>query len=177
MGFSRKFPVDVIVYVDPIAYYQMPYREKYRVKDAVSAVNWRFRGQDKRLVLITPGRICTSSPELGVPSAFADISQFDAILEVSERRAGYVPELSYGSHIFQDLVEAGILYTAVFEGSSTRCYRPETVKAMPNALADFMPPEGLEDVVWVCDVSHKGVELYYDMVSERLLILSGGEGA
>ena len=177
MGFSRKFPVDVIVYVDPIAYYQMPYREKYRVKDAVSAVNWRFRGRDKRLVLITPGRICTSSPELGVPSAFADISQFDAILEVSERRAGYVPELSYGSHIFQDLVEAGILYTAVFEGSSTRCYRPEAVRAMPNTLADFMPPEGLEDVVWVCDVSNKGVELYYDMVSERLLILSGGEGA
>ena len=59
----------------------------------------------------------------------------------------------------------------------TLCYRPEAVRAMPNTLADFMPPEGLEDVVWVCDVSHKGVELYYDMVSERLLILSGGEGA
>ena len=172
MGFSRKFPVDVIVYIDAIGYYRLPYREKYRVKNALSAVNWHFRGQDKRLVLITPGRICTSSPELGVPSAFADISQFDAIFEVSERQAGYVPELSYGSHIFQDLVEAGILYTAVFEGESTLCFRPEMLRAMPNRLEKYAEQAGdLNQVVYVCDVSGRGVGLYYDMVTERLLIL------
>lgn len=43
------------------------------------------------------------------------INEFDVICEVAERRAGYMPELSYGSHIFQDLVEAGILYGAVFD--------------------------------------------------------------
>ena len=112
-----------------------------------------------------------------MPSVFADISQFDAIFEVSERRAGYVPELSYGSHIFQDLVEAGILYTAIFEGASTLHFRPEVLRAMPNALGRYTDPAGLEDVVWVCDTAGKGVELYYDMVTERLMILGGGEGA
>ncbi len=171
MGFSRKFPVDVIVYVDAIAYYQMPYRDKYKVKNALSAVNWAFRDQHKHLALITPGRICTSSPELGVPSAFADISQFDAIFEVSERKAGYMPELSYGSHIFQDLVEAGILYTAVFEGSSTRAFAPEKLQAMPNALGKYFDQAGeLENVLYVCETSGQGVSLYYDMVSEHLLI-------
>ena len=43
----------------------------------LSAINWKLRERNKRMVLITPGRICTSSPELGVPSAFADISEFD----------------------------------------------------------------------------------------------------
>ena len=176
MGFSRKVPVDVIVYIDAIAYYQMPYREKYKVKNALSAINWHFRGQDKRLLLITPGRICTSSPELGVPSTFADISEFDAIFEVSERKAGYVPELSYGSHIFQDLVEAEILYTAIFEEDSTRCFQPDKLRGMTNNLEKYVDSSlGLEDVVFVCETADKGFELYYDISSERLLIIDGRE--
>ncbi len=39
MGFSRHFKVDVIVYVDAVAYYQMKYKDKYRVKSALSAIN------------------------------------------------------------------------------------------------------------------------------------------
>ena len=171
MGFSRQFDVDVLVYVDAIAYYNMPYVEKYQVKSALSAINWKLREQHKRMVLITPGRICTSSPELGVPSAFADISEFDTIIEVSEKRAGYMPELSYGSHIFQDLVEAGILYSAVFEAESTLCFRPERLRAGENALADYVDsPEGLEEIVYVREGSGREMKLYYDMATEHLLI-------
>ena len=107
MGFSREIQLDCVVYIDPIAYYNMPYKQKYNIKQALSQVNWHYRGKNKHLLLLTPGRICTSSPELGVPSAFSDISEFSVIAEISESRAGYIPELSYGSHIFQDLVEAG----------------------------------------------------------------------
>lgn len=71
------------------------------------------------MLLMVPGRIGTSSPELGVPTTFADISEFEAICEIEEKKAGYNPELSYGSHIFQDLVEAEILYTAIFSNEKT----------------------------------------------------------
>ncbi len=128
MGFSREIAIDGVVYIDPILYYQMPYRRKYEIKEALSQVNWRFRNQGKHLLLLTPGRICTSSPELGVPSGFSDISEFSVIAEVSESKVGYIPELSYGSHIFQDLVEAGILYTAVFEKESTIAFSPDLLK-------------------------------------------------
>ena len=128
MGFSRKLSLDGVVYIDPIAYYQLPYRRKYEIKDALAKVNWHYRNQGKHLLLMTPGRICTSSPELGVPSGFSDISEFSVIAEVSESKVGYIPELSYGSHIFQDLVEAGILYTAVFEKESTVAYDPSLLK-------------------------------------------------
>ena len=137
MGFSRKIPVDVVVYIDPIRYYNMPYRQKYDIKKQLSDVNWHYRGKGKKLLLLTPGRICTSSPELGVPSAFADISEFSVIAEVSETKAGYIPELSYGSHIFQDLVEAGILYTAVFEGNHTIAYHPELLENDPGRIRDI----------------------------------------
>ena len=171
MGFSRQFCVDVLVYVDAIAYYRMPYVEKYKVKSALSAINWRLRERNKRMVLITPGRICTSSPELGVPSAFADISEFDVIVEVSEKRAGYMPELSYGSHIFQDLVEAGIPYSAVFEAESTLHFCPERLTAGENALAAYVDSaEELKDIVFVREGKPGEIELYYDMATEHLLV-------
>ena len=174
MGFSRCFLVDVVVYVDAVRYYQMPYREKYRVRDVLSAVNWKLRGQGKRMLLLTPGRICTSSPELGVPSAFSDISEFDMIAEVSESKAGYIPELSYGSHIFQDLVEAGILYTAVFETKSTVHFNPGLLRQFGNTLSDYLQDAsdaaGLEEIVQVCGTSGSGLTLYYDMSGEHLLV-------
>ena len=64
MGFSRTFPVDLVIYIDPILYYEMPYRDKFRVRDLLSAINWKLRGQGKRMLLLTPGRICTSSAGL-----------------------------------------------------------------------------------------------------------------
>ena len=174
MGFSRKIKVDVIVYIDPIAYYNMPYRQKYDIKKALSDVNWYYRGKGKKLVLLTPGRICTSSPELGVPSAFADISEFSVIAEVSETKAGYIPELSYGSHIFQDLVEAGILYTAVFEGSHTKAYRPELIWEDGKAADVTADITKLADehvgIIRVYDCSKADVTLYYDLTEEKLLI-------
>ena len=174
MGFSRSYDVDVLVYVDAIAYYRMPYADKYKVRTALSRINWFYRGQNKRLVLITPGRIGTTSPELGVPTAFSDISEFNAVVEVSETAAGYVPELSYGSHFFQDLVETGILYSAVFKDESTLCFSPETIRWGDNALGQFEElSEDLSDIIHVSVVPQGEIKLYYDMDGERLLITAG----
>ena len=178
MGFSRKVKLDAVVYIDPIKYYNMPYKKKYEIKKALSDVNWYYKGKDKKLLLLTPGRICTSSPELGVPSAFADISEFNVIAEVSETKAGYIPELSYGSHIFQDLVEAGILYTAVFEGKNTKAYHPEMLfdgveskKISKDITKEItVQPEENEGILNVYDVSDSNIYLYYDLTEERLLI-------
>ena len=171
MGFSRELNLDAVVYIDPILYYQLPYRRKYEIKDALAKVNWHYRGQGKHLLLLTPGRICTSSPELGVPSGFSDISEFSVIAEVSESKVGYIPELSYGSHIFQDLVEAGILYTAVFEKESTVAYAPELLKKYADKTAELTSlADDIKDAFHVYEPSDSTLNLYYDMGEERLLI-------
>ncbi len=171
MGFSRTIPIDCVVYIDPMAYYQMPYRRKYEIKQALSQVNWYYRGKGKHLLLLTPGRICTSSPELGVPSDFADISEFSVIAEISESRVGYIPELSYGSHIFQDLVEAGILYTAVFEKESTAAFSPDLLDRFEDTTEKVTKTaEDIKGVLRVYDMSAEPLTLYYDMSEERLLI-------
>ena len=170
MGLSRKVKLDMIAYVDPIRYYHLPYMEKAAVAALIGQVNWRYREQGKHMLLMVPGRIGTSSPELGVPTSFADISGFDAVCEMAETRAGYNPELSYGSHIFQDLVEAQILYMAVFPGDKTIHFRPELLTQAPNLITGIPGGTELQDVVRLADVSGRNCELYHDLTQEHILL-------
>ena len=170
MGLSRQSDLDVIVYVDPIAYYRMPYAEKPAVAKMVGRINWHFRDQDKSMMLVVPGRVGTSSPELGVPVTFSDISAFEVICEVEEKEAGYNPELSYGSHIFQDLVEADILYTAVFDNEKTIRFAPESLSKARDISADFDEDKSMEGIVKVYDVSGCACKLYHDLKQEHLLV-------
>ena len=174
MGLSRAVPLDLILYVDPIAYYKLPYSQKDSVAKAIGRINWKFRGSGKHMMLIVPGRVGTTSPELGVPTTFADISEFEVICELSVSGVGYNPELSYGSHIFQDLVEAGILYTAVFEDEHTKVYHPENLLDVPNLFSEMLPDaDGLESVVRICDVSGGRCTLYNDLSHEQLYVVMG----
>ena len=171
MGLSREVPLDLIVYVDPLAYYHLPYNEKNSVAKAIGGVNWKYRDAGKHMMLIVPGRVGTSSPELGVPTTFADISEFEVICEVAESGAGYNPELSYGSHIFQDLVEQQILYTAIFENDQTKQYHPEKLAQLPNRLAELFPEfAGLEAVVRILNTNGTGSKVYHDLQSEQLIV-------
>ncbi len=170
MGMCRASKLDLIVYVNPIKYYNMPYKDKDLVAKVIGKINWFYRGKDKHMMLIVPGRVGTSSPELGVPTAFSDISEYEIICEAEESGAGYNPELSYGSHIFQDLVEAEILYTAVFHNDKTIHYSPEKIASAPNLIPEFTDDERLVEIVKVADVSDRECEVYNDTPNEHLVI-------
>lgn len=172
MGLSRKIHLDLIVYVDPYAYYNLPYNEKNKVARIIESINWKYRGEGRHMMLIVPGRIGTTSPELGVPTTFSDISEFEVICEVAVSGAGYNPDLSYGSHIFQDLVEANILYTAVFENEQTKQYKPEILNKYPNSLPELLPEQaGMKEVVKVLDVSASDNAVYHDLRHDKLAIM------
>ncbi|MBP5272761.1 MAG: phosphoenolpyruvate synthase, partial [Clostridia bacterium] len=170
MGLSRVVHLDTIVYVDPIASYNMPYAEKQAVSQLIGKVNWHYRDRDKHMMLFVPGRIGTSSPELGVPVTFSDISTFEVICEMEETKAGYNPELSYGSHIFQDLVEAEILYTAVFDTGATAAWDPERIAAGTDIAGEFDEEGKLSGIVHVYDMTACDSTLYYDLEQEHLIL-------
>ncbi|HJB27252.1 MAG TPA: PEP/pyruvate-binding domain-containing protein [Candidatus Blautia faecavium] len=166
MGNSGKRKIDVVIQVDPVLYYQYPYRKKYDVAAALGKINRHFRGTGKNILLMTPGRIGTSSPELGVPVTFGDISNFSAVCEVSDSRAGYMPELSYGSHMFQDLVEAEILYGAIWNNAKTLSYHPELFGQKKDLFSEICP-----DMKELCGIIkvYAAENLYYwlDAVSNH----------
>ena len=170
MGMSEAEKLDIIVYIDPVAYYELPYKDKYSVAGLIGEINRRYHGENKNLMLIAPGRIGTSSPELGVPTAFSDISSFKVLCETEESSAGYNPELSYGSHFFQDLVEAEMLYTAIFQSEQTLTFAPEKLNRFPDLIGEFEQGKEYFKLVHVYDVSGGKCEVYNDISDEHLLI-------
>ena len=176
MGLSRALDMDFIVWVDPLAYYHLPYKEKAEIASLIGQINWAFRDRGKHLILMVPGRLGTSSPELGVPTSFSDISGFDAVCEIAESKAGYNPELSYGSHMFQDLVEAQILYMAVFSDEKTLRYRPELLRSLPNRIASVPGGEKHKETVRLVDVSGR-CQMVFDLSDGHALIRLAAAGA
>ena len=148
----------------------MPYKDKDAVAKLIGKINWHYRDLGKHMMLIVPGRVGTSSPELGVPTAFSDISEFEIICETEETKAGYNPELSYGSHIFQDLVEAQILYTAVFHNEKTIRFATEKLGSSKDMISEFDSSDMLSGIVHVYDVSDKNCMVYNDIADEHLVI-------
>lgn len=171
---SKRESLDKIVWVDPQAYYEYPYAKKTDVGRMISQINQHYEEEDKKLMLLVPGRIGTSSPELGVPVVYADISQFIAICEVAYSKVGYRPELSYGSHMFQDLVEADVYYGAINENSKTRLYRPELLRRFPDVFLKLWPKEEeLSGIIKVFDVEGSGTCLYLDAEEGRAVCRLG----
>lgn len=173
MGGSREKKVDVIINVDPFAYYNYPYQSKPKIANLIGAINQHYKKSGKVILLVTPGRIGTSSPELGVPVSFADISECNTICEVSYSKAGYMPELSYGSHMFLDLVEANILYGAIFENAHTLAFQPDYLKEhLDNKFAELFPEEAvLADMIGLYEP--KNCMLYHDFEKEETLCYFG----
>lgn len=165
MGRSRKEKIDTLVYVDSHKYYEYPYAKKSLIARIIGDINGYCKENDKNSMLIVPGRIGTSSPELGIPVVFAEISQFSAILEESYSKVGYVPELSFGSHMFQDLVEADIYYGAIFENDKRLAFNRDLIKNYKNKLFDINSEldEDIYDMIHVVDFDEDTLEFYHDM--------------
>ena len=171
MGMSRMNEIDVICYVDPHRYYEYPYAQKSSISHVINDVNAYCKENGKTAILIVPGRIGTSSPELGIPVVFADISYFSAILEESYSEVGYMPELSFGSHMFQDLVEAEIYYGALFENEKKLEFNKDMIYDHQNILKEINPnlSEEIYDMIHVIDFGEDKAEFYHDMNKDETL--------
>jgi hypothetical protein len=173
MGGIYNEPVDVVVTVDPKNYYECPYHKKPAVARLIGIVNHYYRDKGKTLMLLSPGRLGTTSPELGVPLKFAEISNMRIVGEVAYEGAGYMPELSFGSHFFQDLVETDIFYVSVFENkNSTAYYDPAFLDGEKNLIGEMLgEPESLEmeGIVKVRDVSGLGLKIVTDVSTGETL--------
>ena len=89
-----------------------------------------------------------------------------AMCEISYQSEGLMPELSYGSHFFQDLVESGVFYIALFKEQENVIFHEERLKG--ETLLTKYHPDSAEyaDVIKVIDA--KGMELYSDICRQRV---------
>ncbi|GHU64821.1 phosphoenolpyruvate synthase [Clostridia bacterium] len=172
MGGAYYSEIDIVLCIDPKAYYEYPYQLKPSIARLAGQVNQYFRDTKKTIMLLVPGRLGTTSPELGVPVRFAEISNVNIACEVSYEGAGYLPELSYGSHFFQDLVEADVFYAAIFENkASTEYYDPGFFEGELNILRTAVPDAlvGAENVVFVYDMAGRGLRVVSEIASGQTI--------
>lgn len=173
MGNSAELNVDVVVWIDSKKYYSYPYNQKSSICSIVSKINKYYERKDKKLMLVSPGRIGTSSPDLGVPVVFSDISNFKILCEYADTEIGFVPELSYGSHMFQDIVETEMFYVAVMdtEQSGTEIFNKEFFKSDVSVLKDIAPDaEAYEDIIKVYEFdASKSLNLYADFKKRTVI--------
>jgi hypothetical protein len=138
MGNSSKVRIDIVVYIDSNGYFNCQHNQKSAVAGIIGQINRYYKGRGLNLMLVSPGRIGTSSPELGIPVTFSDISNFKVLCEYEDIKIGFTPELSYGSHMFQDLVESEMFYVALLEGPNN-VFRKDFWNGIMSELNNIVP--------------------------------------
>lgn len=130
--------LEYIVYVDPRAYDLLPtFEEKFRIAHVVNALNKQLGS--KRYALMGPGRWGSNDINLGVKVTYANINKAKLIAEISFAKDGYTPEVSYGTHFFQDLVEADILILSLFPDDPGAFFNEPFLLESPNLLSEIVP--------------------------------------
>jgi pyruvate,water dikinase len=75
------------------------------------------------------------------------------LIEIARRTGDYVPDVSFGTHFFQDLVEARIRYLPLYPDEPDVVFREQFLLEAENLLARLLPEHAaLADCVRVVDV-------------------------
>jgi hypothetical protein len=132
--------IRTIVLVDPRAYARAPdLQTRSAIGRAVGRLNRALAGE--RFILMGPGRWGSSNIQLGVKVTYADIYNTRALIEIAHEDGGSAPELSYGTHFFQDLVEANIYPLALYPDDASAIYREGFFRTAHNRLAEILPAD------------------------------------
>lgn len=174
MGGNIQHNIQRVIFVDPTTYSSLNESGKYEVARTIGRINHMADKKDIAMLLIGPGRWGTSTPSLGVPVLFSEINNIAVLGEVAYPKAGYLPEVSFGTHFFQDLVESEIFYVALFPERDGVVFQTELLNKYENILPKLVPRKAsLQDVIKVYDVDQHGatLQIIADTMKQKVICL------
>jgi len=144
--------IEVIIYVNENAYASLPNtHSKMEVARVIGRINNKLK--KKRFILMGPGRWGSSNIDLGVPVKYNDINNSQMLIEIAYEKNGITPDVSYGTHFFQDLVEANIIPLPLYPDKEGIIFNTDFFVRAKNHLADFDPAQKeLANVIKVINV-------------------------
>ncbi len=170
IGGSIVQPLKRIIYVDPLAYGELPLTQKYDIARLIGRVNRLCRDRDLiPTMLMGPGRWGTTTPSLGVPVRFSEINNVAVLVEIALMREDLVPELSYGTHFFQDLVETDIFYAAIFPESREVIFNKSWLDSIPNNLESIISETSSYSTILKVHDLPDPLLLMSDIATQRLI--------
>ncbi len=137
---NGKIPdINYIVYVDPIKYSELPTLEAMKlVGRAVSKLNSLLPKQN--FILMGPGRWGSRGDiKLGVNVSYSDINNTSILIEMAMSKGQYKPDLSFGTHFFQDLVESDIKYIPLYPEDKSAFFNFDFINNSENILERLVP--------------------------------------
>ena len=142
-----------IIFIDPTCYRGISDPTiKLELGRAVSRLNHLL--ENDNFILMGPGRWGSANLDLGVKVTYADIYNTKVLIEMAIPQDGNVPELSYGTHFFQDLVESGIYSLPIHLVEDKAFFNWAFFNESPNALASLSPQDDyLSDYLQVIDIA------------------------
>ena len=146
--------IEYIVYVVAEEYTNLAKREQMqKVAKIISELNVKL--PKRKFILIGPGRWGSRGDiKLGVPVRYGDINNCSLMVEIAKEKGGYTPDLSFGTHFFQDLVEANIRYLPLYPDQEDNLFNEQTLLHMDNKLSELLQGyRNFEDVVKVIKIS------------------------
>jgi len=152
---SNGYVPDVthVVYVDPDAYNRLTDLDELKsVGRAVGKLNKIL--PKRQFILMGPGRWGSRGDiKLGVDVTYSDINNTSVLIEVAKKKGNYIPELSFGTHFFQDLVEASIRYIPLYPDDKDIIFNEPFFTRSRNIFSELVPEyKRLENVIRVIDV-------------------------
>lgn len=138
VGNSMAKQVDRIIYIVPEQYGALPTAERYAVARLIGKITNQAE-HPPTVMLIGPGRWGTRMPELGVPVSFSEIKNVSILCEVARMHEGLNPDLSLGTHFFNDLVDMDILYMGISPLQTGSALNEALLKDAPNRLLTLLP--------------------------------------
>ena len=176
VGHSRAIKLDWVVFVVPAVYGKLGERERYDVARLIGNICQHPRlATQKQIALIGPGRWGTGTASLGIPVSFGEINTASVFCELDSMHEGLVPDLSLGTHFFNEMVEMNILYVAYFGAREGNRFDPDFLLEEPNQLGALLPEQGAwEAAIRVVDAnalsSGKRLFLHADSPGQRAVL-------
>ncbi len=142
-----------IVYVNSDNYGKLTEKsEMLAVGRAVSKLNKLL--PKRQFILMGPGRWGSRGDiKLGVSVTYSDINNTAVLIEIARKKDNYVPDLSFGTHFFQDLVEANIRYLPLYPDDKGVLFNMRFLNGSPNILPEILPEyKHLADAIKLIDI-------------------------
>ncbi|MBD3347218.1 MAG: pyruvate, phosphate dikinase [Chitinivibrionales bacterium] len=142
IGNSISDTIERLVYVVPSHYTSLSMNERYslaRVIGKLTHLHEKNNSVQKTIALIGPGRWGTTSPSLGVPVSFTDINTVSVLCELAFMHEGLIPDVSLGTHFFNDLVEMDMLYLAIYPKREGHRFNENFLMSSPNRFPELLP--------------------------------------
>lgn len=176
VGHSLATSVNMLIYIVPKSYSQLNMSNRYSVARYIGRISHEYNDDRKKVIIaVAPGRWGTSMPSLGIPVSFAEINTLSVIGELALMHEGLVPDISLGTHFFNDIVEMDMIYFAVSPGKEGNILNEELILSLPNRLTSILPsaPDWLKNVIHIIkpleDENENLIQLYIDCMKQSAI--------